>query len=64
MRKFYCNGKQGFCHRGVHCISYPPFEDCEFLDKTGGRWMEDNNDSNLVDKCIDYEPKIETANKK
>lgn len=59
MRKFYCNGKQGFCHRDIHCISYPPLEDCEFLDKTGGKWVDDDNDDKPIDKCIGDESKIE-----
>lgn len=34
MKKFFCNGKKGFCHDNDNCAN------CEFCDNSGGEYKE------------------------
>ena len=42
MKKLYCNGKKGYCPHcdGVNDVLCNAFN-CEFMDDTGSRWVED-----------------------
>lgn len=46
MKKFYCNGKKDFCHRGKDCEAGETQEECGFYDGSGGEEIEveDEND--------------------
>lgn len=39
MKKFYCNGKKGFCERDLDCEASDTREICEFFDETGGEYI-------------------------
>lgn len=52
MIKFYCKRKQRPCQHDEFCDSRPPFEECEYLDKISGTYIDVN--SNCVNKAITY----------